>query len=39
MWGVYGPAIQRTMGEHRSAKEVEALEALLGTLIENSTPE
>jgi DNA-binding MarR family transcriptional regulator len=39
MWGVYGLAIQRAMGDHLSVKEVEALGALLGTLIENSTPE
>jgi len=39
MWGVYGPAIQRAMGEHLSAKELEGLDALLGTLIENLTPE
>jgi DNA-binding MarR family transcriptional regulator len=34
MWSVYGPAIQATIGEHLSPKQVETLNALLGTLIE-----
>jgi DNA-binding MarR family transcriptional regulator len=34
MGSVYGPAIQATIGEHLSPKQVETLNALLGTLIE-----
>ncbi len=36
MWAIYGPAIQSALGDHLSAKQAEALDALLGTLIENS---
>jgi len=36
MWAVYGPAIQRALGNHLSAKQFESLDALLGTLIEHS---
>jgi DNA-binding MarR family transcriptional regulator len=36
MWGVYGPAIQSVLGAHLSGKEAEALDALLGKLIEKS---
>jgi|SRR5271166_5688593 len=34
MWSVYGPAIQATIGDHLSPKQVDALSALLGALIE-----
>ena len=37
MWAVYAPAIQTALGEHLSAREAEALDALLGTLIEKAT--
>lgn len=36
MWAVYAPAIQSALGDHLSARQAEALDALLGTLIENS---
>ena len=35
MWSVYGPAIQATIGDHLSPKQVDALSELLGALIEN----
>jgi len=38
-WAVYGPAIQNALGDHLSAKQIEALDALLGTLIEKSAAE
>src|SRR5690242_16224124 len=34
MWSIYGPAIQATIGEHLSAKQIDALGALLAALIE-----
>ena len=34
MWSVYGPAIQAAIGDHLSPKQVDALSALLGALIE-----
>jgi DNA-binding MarR family transcriptional regulator len=34
MWSVYGPAIQAVIGDHLSPKQVDALSALLGVLIE-----
>lgn len=37
MWAVYAPAIQTALGEHLSTREAEALDALLGTLIEKAT--
>ena len=36
MWAVYGPAIQRALGDHLSLKQAETLDALLGKLVENS---
>jgi DNA-binding MarR family transcriptional regulator len=36
MWAVYGPAIENAIGEHLSPKQVEMLDALLGTLIEKT---
>jgi DNA-binding MarR family transcriptional regulator len=39
MWAVYGPAIQSALGDHLSAKQIETLDVLLGTLIENATSE
>ena len=36
MWAVYGPAIQRALGDHLSPKQAETLDALLGKLVENS---
>jgi DNA-binding MarR family transcriptional regulator len=36
MWTVYGAAIQHAVGEHLSPSEVEALDSLLGALIERS---
>jgi DNA-binding MarR family transcriptional regulator len=39
MWAVYGPAIQSALGDHLPAKQIEALDALLGTLIESSAAE
>jgi DNA-binding MarR family transcriptional regulator len=36
MWAVYGPAIQSALGDRLSAKQAVALDALLGSLIENS---
>jgi DNA-binding MarR family transcriptional regulator len=38
MWSVYGPAIQDAVGQHLSPKQVEALDSLLGELIEKSAP-
>ena len=37
IWAVYAPAIQTALGEHLTAREAEALDALLGTLIEKAT--
>ena len=34
MWSIYGPAIQATIGEHLSAKQIDTLGALLAALIE-----
>ena len=34
MWAVYGPAIQRALGTHLRPKQAEALDALLGKLID-----
>ena len=39
MWTVYGPAIQTALADHLTAKQIEALDTLLGTLIENATAE
>ena len=36
MWGVYAPAIQRALGDHLSEREIESLDALLGSVIETS---
>ena len=36
MWAVYGPAIQAALGAHLSRREIEALDAVLGTLIQNA---
>ena len=36
MWAVYGPAIQRALGDHLSLKQAETLDVLLGKLVENS---
>ena len=36
MWAVYGPAIQRALGDRLSPKQAETLDALLGKLAENS---
>jgi DNA-binding MarR family transcriptional regulator len=35
MWAVYGPAIQRAIGAHLTPKQAEALETLLGKLIDD----
>jgi DNA-binding MarR family transcriptional regulator len=37
MWSVYGPAIQRAVGDHLSARQIDTLGALLGELIEKLT--
>jgi DNA-binding MarR family transcriptional regulator len=37
MWPVYARAIEAAVGSHLSAKEAEALDGLLGMLIEKST--
>jgi DNA-binding MarR family transcriptional regulator len=37
MWPVYAAAIQSALGEHLSEKQAEALDALLGTLIDGSS--
>jgi len=37
MWAVYGPAIHNVIGRHLPAKQIEALNALLGVLIDKST--
>ena len=34
MWSVYGPAVQATIGNHLSLKQVDTISAILGTLIE-----
>jgi hypothetical protein len=36
MWAVYGPTIQRALGDRISPKQAETLDALLGKLVENS---
>ena len=35
MWTVYGPAIQRALGTHLTPKQAEALDALLGKLVDS----
>ncbi len=35
MWTVYGPAIQRALGKHLTPKQAEALDALLGKLVDS----
>lgn len=34
MWSVYGPAIQAAIGDHLSAKQIDALSTLVGALTE-----
>jgi len=36
MWAVYGPAIQRALGDRLSPRQAETLDALLGKLVESS---
>ncbi len=38
MWPVYSQAIEAAVGRHLSAKEAEALDGLLGKLIEKNAP-
>jgi DNA-binding MarR family transcriptional regulator len=35
MWAVYGPAIQRALGDHLSPKQTKVLDALLGKLVKS----
>ncbi len=38
MWPVYAKAIESAVGQHLTGKEAEALDSLLGKLIEKNTP-
>jgi hypothetical protein len=36
MWAIYGPAIQRALGERLTPKQAEALDMLLGKLVDST---